>query len=86
MDGTDRANIYKKAESMGLDAFVSQYKGTKITPEMINIAATMSYVVGDPYYCITFWPDILALRIRCPPRGYPNTPDTVFVQLYSKSR
>jgi len=39
MDGTDRANIYNKAENMGLDAFVNQYKGTKITPEMINIAA-----------------------------------------------
>ena len=39
MDGTDRANIYNKAENMGLDAFVYQYKGTKITPEMINIAA-----------------------------------------------
>ena len=39
MDGTDRANIYNKAENMGLEAFVNQYKGTKITPEMINIAA-----------------------------------------------
>lgn len=39
MDGTDRANIYNKAENMGLDSFVNQYKGTKITPEMINIAA-----------------------------------------------
>lgn len=39
MDGTDRANIYKKAENIGLEAFVNQYKGTKITPEMINIAA-----------------------------------------------
>ena len=39
MDGTDRANIYNKAENIGLDAFVNQYKGTKITPEMINIAA-----------------------------------------------
>ena len=39
MDGTDRANIYKKAENMGLDSFVSQYKGTQITPEMIQIAA-----------------------------------------------
>ena len=39
MDGTDRANIYKKAEKIGLEAFVNQYKGTKITPEMINIAA-----------------------------------------------
>lgn len=39
MDGTDRANIYKKAENIGLEAFVNQYKGTKITPEMIQIAA-----------------------------------------------
>lgn len=39
MDWTDRANIYKKAENIGLYAFVNQYKGTKITPEMINIAA-----------------------------------------------
>ena len=51
MDGTDRANIYKKAESMGLDAFVSQYKGTKITPEMINIAAQKTGI--DPLMIAT---------------------------------
>ena len=40
MDGTDRANIYNKAENMGLDAFVNQYKGTKITPEKIKKAVS----------------------------------------------
>lgn len=39
MDGSRHAAIYKTAQSMGLDSFIGQYSGTKITSDMVNQSA-----------------------------------------------
>lgn len=38
--GQNRANIYDNAQNMGLEAFISHYKGTTITPEMVTASAS----------------------------------------------
>jgi hypothetical protein len=51
MSGQNRANIYNQAQDQWLEAFVSKYKGTKITPEMIQSSADKLWV--DPLMIAT---------------------------------